>query len=65
MLSLPSVPTPSHVIHSAEHVASFLNSMAHPVSMNGVPVAMFSPPLAKLQHNIENLDALKPTNAEI
>jgi len=33
--------------------------------MNGVPVAMFSPPLAKLQHNIENLDALKPTNAEI
>ncbi|KAF4612659.1 hypothetical protein D9613_011736 [Agrocybe pediades] len=64
--SFPSSgPPPSQVVASAEYIEAFFNATTRPVSMDGVPVAMFSPPLAKLQQHVENLNALKPTNGEI
>ncbi|TFK19282.1 hypothetical protein FA15DRAFT_648623 [Coprinopsis marcescibilis] len=58
-----SGPSPSEVVRSAEKVATFLQSRS--VCMDRVPVAMFSPPLAKLQRNLDNLETLVPSCSDI
>ncbi|TFK27544.1 hypothetical protein FA15DRAFT_722891, partial [Coprinopsis marcescibilis] len=61
--SLHLGPSPSEVVKSAEKVATFLQSC--PACVDRIPVAMFSPPLANLQRNLDNLETLVPSRPDI
>jgi hypothetical protein len=52
-------------VQNAKGVAAFLDPEKGRVYLDRVPVAMFSPPLARLQQRLDGLDKVEPSPAEV
>ncbi|KAJ2914043.1 hypothetical protein MD484_g6368, partial [Candolleomyces efflorescens] len=66
MDDLSTAPSPSEVVKNTQGVATFLNPDDGLVYVDRVPVAMFSPPLAKLQGLFDDLESkVEPSDTEV